>query len=484
MPVIQNDWLKIKAKLGDVTALYAFTTAQASLLLSIAEQLEWKKTYRAFGYDFSDWDLLQSEVADLQRGLAMPVDVEDLINELTAIKDAVNALEIITSTENPCCGSEDASAGDLYTDLVIPGTGVIPENIVNAGFVVDEDDWDPGYVDYKCMIAYALLLTLSERADNLKTLLSLGGVVVVGVGAIAGAIALFFAGPSLLVVATILASTGVAAVIWEEIFDTGEGVMSDISSLILANLDDLACAFISGDGASASSVALKSKMDELFTSSQSTIMKNLNIDATAKALYAGRYDQTNIAQLMADAGMDPDDYDCTCMFSYDFLAVWTNEFVAGDWFWHGRAQLNGDSFCPSNNNVKFNNCASEGAWIGMTVQTAAVQAGWAWPGPPRVAFCHQLEITYNVGSTFASSGKTLTLKILYEDSTFDSLICDVTPGIHTVQIRGSDVKEVQADAAPNQEVFQVIGNQSGICNDGNAQVCMTGARFWGSVSGT
>jgi hypothetical protein len=38
----------------------------------------------------------------------------------------------------------------------------------------------------------------------------------------------------------------------------------------------------------------------------------MNLDAQLKALYAGRYNQQDIAEKMADNGLDPGDYTCGC----------------------------------------------------------------------------------------------------------------------------------------------------------------------------
>lgn len=62
------------------------------LLLALAERLEWRATYSGFGYDYEDWDYLQSIVAETQSGLTIMEQVNLILAMLEEIRDAIQAL--------------------------------------------------------------------------------------------------------------------------------------------------------------------------------------------------------------------------------------------------------------------------------------------------------------------------------------------------------------------------------------------------------
>jgi hypothetical protein len=313
MPVVQLDWVKLKSRLGDVTGLYFLTHRQASLLLSLSEQLTWRKTYRAYEYDFSDWDDVQLEVADLQRYLAMPVNLVDLVGYIDDIEDLLRAAQHLTG----CCPDADLSAGDEYTDVVVDGVGDVPQNIIDAGYAEDEEDWE-GFYDYKCAISHLMIDHIEQVLRQIVPYIDDTGVIIGGVGTVAGVISGILMAAGGPVVLGILAAVGVAAGLWTLIISFGDELTESLADKVATNHDELACSVYLGDGIQGGVQNLKDKIDELFTATESLILKNTNLDPILKAMYSGRYDQQDVAQRLADRGIDVEDYDCSaCVESFD-----------------------------------------------------------------------------------------------------------------------------------------------------------------------
>ena len=309
MPIVQIDWQKIKSKLGDDTALFALTLRQASMLLGLSEQLTWEKTFRVDDYDWADKDILDADIADLQRNLAMPTNLVDIIQYIDEIEGLLRGIQSITN----CCDGDDITGGDQYTDPVVDGVGDVPQNIIDAGYATDAADWT-GFADYKCMISHIMVDQMELRLRKLHSLVDDTGDILGGVAVAATIITTVFTtiitGGISVMALGIIASTGVAAVLWKAITDATD--LNILADAVDENHDALACAINAGDGSEDSVNLLVSKIDELFTGSSAIILKNLNLEPTLKALYSGGYDQQNIAQLIDDHGYDTTAFDCTC----------------------------------------------------------------------------------------------------------------------------------------------------------------------------
>jgi len=342
MPIIQIDWQKIKSKLGDVTALYALTHRQASLLSSLAEQLKWDKTFRVNDYDFSDRDELEADISDLELQLQMPTNLVDIIQYIDEIEDLLRALQGVTS----CCDGEDITGGDQYTDPIIDGEGDVPQNIIDAGYAEDSEDWE-GFASYKCMISHLMVLQLEYRLRKLATLADESGDILGGAAAIISVVVTIFSivitGVLTPIALGILASTGTAAILWKAITDATN--LDDLADEVDENHDDLACSIYFSDGSEDAIASLKSKIDDLFTGSSAIILKNLNIDATLKALYSGGYGDQDIADIIATTGYSTDDFDCACedyqwgehLYEYTFDSSAGN--FTGNMHWDSSGEL-------------------------------------------------------------------------------------------------------------------------------------------------
>lgn len=308
MPVIQNDWLKIKEKLGDRTAIFALTTAQASLLLSISEQLEWRKTYRAFGYDFADWDTLQAEVADLQRGLTMPVFIDDLVDQLGAMTDAIISLY--------CCPDGtpiDVTEGDQHVDHYIEDeTDGVPQNIIDSGYASGSDDW-AGFYTYKCLVSHVAIESMARKLDGFEELADAGAVGMVSLGAILavlGTIVGIVSAGTFVIVLGIIGGAAAVANLYQKITTASEGLFADAAAEVRAEEKALACALFAGDGPTGSYNNMITVATSILTAPTVVLIKLMNMKADLKAMYSGRYDQTDLAERLGELGFETEDYEC------------------------------------------------------------------------------------------------------------------------------------------------------------------------------
>lgn len=102
------DWNKVKALSLDAGnapkdwAFFLLPVAGRDLLQASNEVLEWEATYRAFDYDFSDWDFLQEIVHKTQNGLMGGIMLADLLDYLERIAITL----------------EDTSEFDLMVDAI------------------------------------------------------------------------------------------------------------------------------------------------------------------------------------------------------------------------------------------------------------------------------------------------------------------------------------------------------------------------------
>lgn len=373
MPVVQLDWNKIKMRLGDVTAMYALTHRQASLLLSISEQLTWRKTFRFSDYEFDDWDLVEGEVGDIRRNLTMPVDVEDFVTALNAIKNAIDAQAALMGEEE-CCENVDFSDGELFTDFVEEGVGDVPANVVSAGYASDSSDWD-GYDDYKCVISYVMVWNLAAKAERMQGIFDTAGAIAVGVGAIAGILGLIFGGPAFWTIAAISVTTGAAALVFEALADEGEGITEGLVDEILDNIDALSCAFYLGDGAEGSVDSLNDEIEVIWDAPVSTLLTNMNMISMAKALYAGRYDQVNLAQKLDDYGLDAESVECGNCADEDyspmfvFLTSLEAAWITGDAYWHSQGNPGGGMLINPQGATKEISVQSLRTHVGLSTET-------------------------------------------------------------------------------------------------------------------
>jgi hypothetical protein len=229
---------------------------------------------------------------------------------LQELQDNVAAILEIMQSPNDCCVDSDVTGGNQYTDRVDDGVGDVPQNVIDAGYADDAADWD-GFDDYKCMISHVLIGQIGPRLEGYLPWIDFGGKWLLTITIIAAFATIILATGGAVLALGIVATTGTIAALYFGIFDLDS--LEDLIEKVADNYDALVCAVYFSDGDESSLIALNDKINELFNAAESLVLTNLNLGPTLKALYAGRYDQQNIAATLEEAGYDVGDFDCECL---------------------------------------------------------------------------------------------------------------------------------------------------------------------------
>ena len=211
-----------------------------------------------------------------------------------------------------CAGEEDFTEGEQYSDVVLDGEGDVPQNIIDAGYAADAADWD-GFFEYKCMISHVMITNMEWQLREMLPHMDSTGRVIGGVATIAAVLAVIVATGGSALVLSIILGVAVSATVASFLLELGDVGTEALADAVASDHEELACAIYNSDGSAAALVDLKAKIDELYSSPGADVLKNLNLGPQLKGLYAGRYDQQDIAERMADNGYDVGDYDCTCI---------------------------------------------------------------------------------------------------------------------------------------------------------------------------
>lgn len=228
---------------------------------------------------------------------------DDLSTTLQELLAAIQALE--------CCGEQDITDGKQYTDEIVDGVGDVPQNIIDAGYATDAADW-AGFDDYKCMISHLAVDHVESFFRQIGPHISDTGIVIGGVGVLGALVGAILTVAGLPISAGIIIALGAAAAIWTWITSEGRQAVDDLADEIATNHDALACAIYNGDGVTDAAADFNEEVDSLFTAIDAVAIKAINIEPQLRAMYAGRYDQEDIAESLADKGYDTASYTCTC----------------------------------------------------------------------------------------------------------------------------------------------------------------------------
>lgn len=129
MPAPRIDWQQIKRTIeaspyqGGEPFLFIVPHFGRHLLLSLADRLEWEATYRDFGYDFSDWDYLQTIVAETHSGLMAMEQVNLIVAKLEEIRAEIALLR--------------ESGGDTLMGELVEAVGLLDPRLGTLIAVVD-----------------------------------------------------------------------------------------------------------------------------------------------------------------------------------------------------------------------------------------------------------------------------------------------------------------------------------------------------------
>jgi hypothetical protein len=228
---------------------------------------------------------------------------------LEQLQDDVAEILAIMQLGNSCCDEEDITDGDRYTDRVEDGVGDVPQNIIDAGYAEDAADW-AGFDDYKCMIAHVTVNQFEARLREIDEIVERAGPYLALAAALSAILGVIVATGGLAIVFGILAGIGTVSALYYALIEFGP--VGDLADDVATNHDALACAIYFSDGDEDALISLNDKIDELFSVPEALILKNLNLGPTLKLLYAGRYDQQDIAEILEAAGYDVEGFDCTC----------------------------------------------------------------------------------------------------------------------------------------------------------------------------
>lgn len=233
---------------------------------------------------------------------------DDLATNLESILAAITALE--------CCGDQDLTDGDIYTDPVVDGVGDVPQNIIDAGYADDAADWD-GFADYKCMISHLAVDHVETFFREIGPYVSDTGLVIGGIGLVGVLLGAILVVVGLPISAGIIVALGASAGIWTWIAKYGRDAVDDLADEIAANHDGLVCAIYEGDGVADSVSDFNAKVDELFSVVDAVAIKAINLSPQLKAMYAGRYDQEDIAAKLEELGYDLESFSCETCNGYE-----------------------------------------------------------------------------------------------------------------------------------------------------------------------
>lgn len=313
----------------------AYTDEHACMMLFYPDKPAYRQAlFGALDY-FATWLAWETDPdkrgKDAARAWREAVQATRECLEMNACETILSLLEEIRdNTGIYCCDVVDISDGDRYTDEVEDGEGDVPQNIIDAGYADDAADWD-GFDDYKCMISHLMVTNMLEQTLKFQTITDTAGAVIGGAAAVAAiAVVILTGGAAVLVYGIVLAIAG-ATVLYAAIAELAESGLGNVADGLAEHHDSLVCAIYNADGSAGAVVALNDAIDELFNAAEATYLKALNIPAQLKALYAGRYDQQDIAAIMEAKGLDPAAYTCSCIGG-DFSPSWP--FLADTQNWN------------------------------------------------------------------------------------------------------------------------------------------------------
>lgn len=239
------------------------------------------------------------------RDMGFPDDILTYIDEVETLLRAIR--------DSQCCGPQDITDGQLYTDAVTDNSGDVPANIVSAGYASDSNDWT-GFAEYKCMIAHVIIDNTRQKLESFAGLFNDEGTELVGgiatVAAVLGAVLGLVTGSWVVLVVGLIASVGSVALAYEQILAIGSATLTAWSAALDEERDAIACAIYGADGSNAALSALYSAVDSNVSAAAGAFVRTMNMGPVVRALYSGRYDQQNVAQNLADAGFSVGGYEC------------------------------------------------------------------------------------------------------------------------------------------------------------------------------
>lgn len=237
------------------------------------------------------------------------VRLADILTEIDRIADAIEAQKQLMVNVDPCCSDQPEFTGDEI-DEVWDDIGDVPQNIIDAGYASGVTDWT-GWREYKCMIAHLFLNGVIQKINQLSSWAGVGALDSAGFGAAAGLLKILALSPvlSTFISVPLLGPLAAVAGLFAAVFGLTAVQLQAWAEDLEENRADLTCAIYGGDGTAGSLAAFFDAVDAL-NATFGLVVRNLNLYPAFAALYGGRNDTQNVAQLLADGNYDVADYEC------------------------------------------------------------------------------------------------------------------------------------------------------------------------------
>lgn len=270
-----------------------------SSLHGLGNWLAWERDPSKKGKDAAQsWKLAN----ELTRECLEMNTCETIVNLLTEIRD--------NSALN-CCDVVDISDGDQYTDEIEDGVGDVPQNVIDAGYATGVSDWE-GFAEYKCMVSHVMVDNMTAQLEQILSYMLPAGSVLGGIPTLAAVASVIFIDALSVLVYAIALGASVSVRLAAGVAFLGKPGLEDLIDDMATNHEALACAIYNADGVDDAIVQLRLVVSELFSVGASEVLNNLNLDPQLKALYSGRYDEQDIAEMLVAKGYDTGDFDCEC----------------------------------------------------------------------------------------------------------------------------------------------------------------------------
>jgi hypothetical protein len=163
------------------------------------------------------------------------------------------------------------------------------------------------------MISHLAVDHVESFFREIAPFVSSSGVVIGGIGVVAALLGAILALIGLPISAGIIVALGASAGIWTWISTYGKSAVTDLADEIADNHEALACAIYGGDGVSDSIDEFNDEVDSLFSTIEAVAIKAVGFEPQLRAMYAGRYDQEDIAENLDNLGYEVINYFCTCI---------------------------------------------------------------------------------------------------------------------------------------------------------------------------
>lgn len=419
MPALRVDWQKIRGLAGDPARPFIFIIPDGSrqLFLAIADMLSWEATYRAYGYDYADWDTLQ-EVHDLGvNGLLGGVPLDELlalIDDVEPLLTEIRDRECCPDDSMPVPGTDDSGPVGVETDTtgddVIVGTGDPPG---------DHADW-PSYESHLCDAATKFaegVPRLMDLYSTASTLVQLSLTAVIGLVAAAfagfGLTGAIMAGALGIIDFFALVNTIRDAIAGDNPWSAHKTALSD-SEL----QEDLICAFV---------------LNSTAAGAYNAVVTALNTHAPAAAPHVLRFPIELAIRRIYNADSDAAGGfggGCEgCAIESDFVA--THETFSSPESFTSVCSATGPTASCGADTLQMNPNASgcNGSQFILTFAQAAATDGFSIPMGDQGKLRH-IELSYSVAVDYVGSGLVLQLRYANTEHNVD-IPLPSEPGSHT-----------------------------------------------------